>query len=89
MYKPLQGFIFSVLLGFSAMTLAAPVDINTASAQELAATIKGVGDKRAAAIIAYREKNGPFKSVDEIAKVPGLGPKVLEENRDNMTTGKK
>lgn len=66
---------------FSSVTYAGPVDINSADAQTLAKTIKGVGSKKAAAIVAYRETHGAFKSVNEIVKVKGIGHKLLEKNR--------
>lgn len=69
---------------FSAIAWAWSVDINTANANELAAGINGVGEKRAIAIVQYREKHGPFKSVDDLVKVKGVGPKLLEKNRDNL-----
>lgn len=53
-----------------------PVDVNTADAKTLS-TLKGLGMKKAQAIIKYREKNGNFKSVDELASVKGIGPKAL------------
>jgi len=55
----------SVLAGVA----AAAVNINTASKEELT-SLKGVGDKRAQEIIDYRKKNGDFKSVDDLEKVP-------------------
>lgn len=72
---------------FSALAWAAGVDINSADASSLAAGINGVGEKRAAAIIEYREDNGPFQSVDELTKVPGIGTKLLENNRENLLVG--
>ena|SRR3989338_7843139 len=53
-----------------------PVNINIADVKTLM-TIKGVGQKRAQAIIDYRTQNGPFKSVDDLAKVKGVGAKRL------------
>ncbi|MBI3783958.1 MAG: ComEA family DNA-binding protein [Deltaproteobacteria bacterium] len=60
------------------------VNINTASATELA-TLKGIGDAKAKAIIAYREKNGPFKTVDELNNVSGIGDKMLNNLRPQIT----
>jgi competence protein ComEA len=80
---------FAFLLGLSALVHAAPVDINTADAAVLAESIKGVGAKRAEAIIAYRKEHGPFKAVEDLAKVPGIGTKVVEQNRQNLTVGKR
>ncbi|MGH8119693.1 MAG: ComEA family DNA-binding protein [Gammaproteobacteria bacterium] len=64
------------------------VNINTADKAALM-LIKGVGEKRAEAIITWREQHGPFKSVDELASVSGIGPAIVEANRDNLTTGPK
>lgn len=58
----------------------ASVNINSASASEIAAALNGVGEKRAEAIVAYREANGPFKSLDDLQQVKGIGEKVLEKN---------
>ncbi|MFB2863911.1 ComEA family DNA-binding protein [Aeromonas sp. MdU4] len=57
------------------------VDINTATLAELT-SLKGVGDKKAQAIVDYREKQGKFTSVDQLADVNGIGPATLEANRD-------
>ena len=65
-----------------------PVDINSAGPQALAEAIDGVGLKRAQAIIVYREQNGPFDSVDQLVNVQGIGPKIVENSRGNLTTGK-
>ena len=54
----------------------AVVNINTASATEIA-TLPGVGAKMAARIIEYRQKNGPFKKVEEILETSRSGPYLL------------
>lgn len=64
----------------------AAVDVNTADAAALE-QIKGVGPARAAAIVKYRNENGPFTSVDELVKVPGIGEKSVEQLRDQVTAG--
>lgn len=53
------------------------VNVNKATATELAASLPGVGDKKAQAIIDYRKKNGKFKSAADLEKVPGLGQKSV------------
>ena len=63
------------------------VNINTADKQTLMTEIKGVGEKRAEAIIAWREQFGPFKSIDELAEVSGVGQSIVDKNRDVMTVG--
>ena len=63
---------------------AGPVNINTADAATLARELKGVGIKRAQAIVDYRSKNGPFKSADELGLVKGLGRKAIDTNRADI-----
>jgi competence protein ComEA len=62
------------------------VDINTADAWLLAA-LPGIGDVRAQAIVDYRHKNGPFRDVNELLNVEGLGAVTLENIRDLVTVG--
>jgi len=69
-------------------TAAAVVNINTATKEELT-TIKGIGDKRAQEIIDYRKKNGDFKSIDELEKVPGIGPGTMKQIRSQVTVSGK
>jgi competence ComEA-like helix-hairpin-helix protein len=58
-----------------------PVNINTADAATLAGSLRGIGRSKAEAIVAYRSENGPFKSVDDLVNVKGIGPKTLEQLR--------
>ncbi|MGY6040696.1 ComEA family DNA-binding protein [Aeromonas sp. AE23HZ002T15] len=57
------------------------INLNTASADELAA-LKGIGEKKAQAIVDYREKQGKFTSVEQLEEVSGIGPATLDANRD-------
>jgi competence protein ComEA len=75
----------ATLLLLSSTLLAEPVNINTADAATLASALEGIGASRAEAIVAYRTEHGPFKSVDELALVNGVGEKTLEANRENLT----
>ena len=61
-----------------------PIDINSADAKQIAKELKGLGIVRARSIVAYREKNGPFKSAQDLAKVKGIGKKMLQKNLDNI-----
>ena len=79
--------LFSMLLAVSTQVLAGQVDINTADAGTLASAIDGVGEHKAQAIVAHRQTNGPFASVDELANVKGIGVKTVESNRDALTVG--
>jgi competence protein ComEA len=60
------------------------VDINRADLEQLA-TLPGIGEKLAERINAYRETNGPFKTVDDLLNVKGVGPKMLEKIRPLIT----
>ncbi len=59
------------------------VNINTADAQTLT-KLKGIGPKKAEAIVAFRKANGAFKSVDQLADVKGIGAKTVDANRKNI-----
>lgn len=65
---------------------AGMIDINNANEAQLAQLAK-VGSKKAQEIIRYREANGPFKNVDELAKVKGIGEKTVEQNRERLLAG--
>jgi len=77
--------LLTVCLLIPTLLFAETVNINTADKESLMTAIKGVGEKRAEAIIAYREKNGPFKSLDELAEVRGVGSSIVEKNMDNLS----
>jgi competence protein ComEA len=66
------------------LAVAGPVNINTADAATLARELKGIGLKRAQAIVEYRREYGPFRSADELALVKGIGPKAIEANRADI-----
>ncbi len=59
------------------------VNINRASIPELTA-LKGVGERKAVAIVQYRNANGKFKSVDELTEVKGIGEKLVDANRKRI-----
>ncbi len=74
--------IFLSLL--SASALAGPVNVNTADAETIAAELDGIGITKARAIIAYRNANGPFQSVESLAAVTGIGERTLAINSANI-----
>ncbi len=65
----------------------AVVNINSATQKDFA-SLKGVGVKKASDIVSYRTKAKCFKSIDELAKVKGIGKKTVEKNRKNLVLGK-
>ncbi len=71
-------------LALSIGALAGPVDVNTADAETLAAELDGVGITKARAIVAYRNANGPFTTVESLTEVTGIGARTLELNRANI-----
>jgi competence protein ComEA len=86
--KRLRQYLSILLLLIPVLTFAAqPVDINQADAVTIAESMDGIGPKKAAAIIAYREANGPFKNVDELLNVKGVGRATLAKNRDRLMVG--
>jgi len=72
-----------LVLGLSSAAIAAePVDVNTATAEQLAEALNGVGEAKAEAIIEYREANGPFEDIDELINVRGIGMATVDKNRE-------
>jgi competence protein ComEA len=63
------------------------IDVNTATWVEWA-QLDGIGEALAERIVADREANGPFKSVDDLRRVKGIGPKTLARIRPYLTLGK-
>lgn len=61
-----------------------PININTATKEQLMA-LNGIGEKRAEAIVADRRENGPFRSVEDITRVKGIGDGILANIRNNIT----
>lgn len=86
-FRPVAAIVTALLLAGAAFAVHADkIDINRADATALAA-LNGVGPARAEAIVEYRRINGPFRSVEELTEVKGLGTFVLERNRDRLTVG--
>ena len=85
-------FILPMLALVSMLFIAAPaqagdrVNINSATIEELQ-SVKGIGPKTAAAIVAYRDAHGAFANVDDLEGVKGIGDKSLKKIEDELTTG--
>ena len=80
----IRKILLAVLLIVPSLLFAETVNINTANKETLTA-LKGIGEKRAEAIISYREKHGPFKAIEELVDVSGIGQSVLDDNRENLS----
>ena len=88
MKRMFMALALSVLAqGLLAVPAMAAVNINTATQDEFIALHKGLGPAKAQAIIDYRKANGPFKSVDDLKHVKGIGAKRLEKLRPELTVG--
>jgi competence protein ComEA len=73
-----------VVMDASATSENQKVDLNGADAVTLQKQLSGVGEAKAKAIVAYRDANGPFASVDELLEVKGIGKAILDRNRDKL-----
>jgi len=83
--KRLATLLGVLLLALTATaTMATPVNINTGTAAEIAEALSGIGEKKAQAIVADREANGPFKSADELTRVKGIGMATIGKNREDI-----
>jgi competence protein ComEA len=69
------GFLFTTAWA------AEPINVNTASAEEISENLKGIGPSKAQLIVDYREANGTFLHVDELVNVKGIGIKTIDRNR--------
>jgi competence protein ComEA len=83
MKKWILAALFLMLVTVPAAWATGPVNVNTASAEELA-QLGNVGPAKAAAIVAYREEHGPFRSIQELTRVTGIGERTVEMNLDRI-----
>lgn len=82
-----KAAILSLLLALAASVQAGPVNVNFADAETLAAELEGIGITKARAIVAYRNANGPFTTVESLAEVTGIGERTVAINRNNILLG--
>ena len=81
----IPGVLLACLLASTPATAAETIDINTATAEEFAAAMTGVGLKKGRAIVAYRDENGPFAAIEELARVRGIGSVTVDSNRHRIS----
>jgi len=72
------------LLTLPMLAFAGQVNVNTADAETIAAELNGVGLSKAKAIVEYRTKHGPFRSVDDLSLVKGIGERTVDKNRTDI-----
>jgi len=85
--KLFNSLLLTLLLSLPIIAFSADsININTADKEALMSVIKGVGDKKAEAIISYRKENGPFKSIDELTNIKGIGQGTIDKHREMLST---
>lgn len=72
------------IAALSVSAFAGPVNVNSADAITIAKELSGVGEKRAAAIVTYRDENGEFASLGDLEKVTGVGKTIVEANAESI-----
>ncbi len=77
--------LFSLFILPSSQVVASEVNINSADAAVLEASLVGVGPEKAEAIVQYREAHGPFASIEDLVNVKGIAERTIEKNRGNLT----
>ncbi|PXF31194.1 hypothetical protein WH50_11195 [Pokkaliibacter plantistimulans] len=82
--KVLKTLAAVAALTFPLFSFATPVNINTATAEELAKALNGVGQKKAEAIVAWRAEHGPFTSAEQLSEVKGIGEALIARNKDDI-----
>ena len=85
--KHFSSTLVAMLLMAPLVVSAEPVNINTADATAMAKALNGIGPAKAKAIVSYREKNGPFKTADQLAMVEGISQKLIDRNRSDIRLG--
>jgi competence protein ComEA len=84
--KILRRLLVVCLLLVPLVAISDPVvNINIAESERLVDELVGIGPQKALAIVRYRQQHGPFKQVDDLVLVSGIGAKTVEQNRSRMT----
>ena len=83
--KLLHTLFLTTILLFSSAAFAGKININDASAEQIASAMTGIGENKAKAIVDYRSSHGKFKSVQDLENVDGIGSKTVEKNKDKIT----
>jgi len=84
MTTAVRTLLFTILATGATASWCTPVNVNTADAATIASSLNGIGAVKAQAIVDYRQKHGPFRSVDELAQVKGISQKLINRNRSDL-----
>jgi len=85
--KTCQQILVLLAASLPLLAFAGPVNVNTADAETISAELKGIGLKKAKAIVEYRSKHGPFKSADDLSLVKGIGDRTIKAIRTDILIG--
>ncbi len=77
-------YLILLLTTLSFNVYAEPVNVNSADAKTIASNLKGIGIKKANAIVKYRNKHGAFKNIEDLGNVKGIGKKTIQKNRSDI-----
>ncbi len=83
--KLLHTLFLTTILLFSSAAFAGKININNASAEQIASAMTGIGENKAKAIVDYRSSHGKFKSVQDLEYVDGIGSKTVEKNKEKVS----
>jgi len=80
--------VFAMVISAFSLQASEALNINSADAATIEHKLKGVGAIKAQAIVKYRQQNGPFKSIEELVNVSGIGEKTLDKIRSQISVSK-
>lgn len=88
MFKRFFVFLFIIFFTlFSICSASVKININKAGVEKLM-ELKGIGKSYAQRIVEYREKNGPFKEINDLKNIKGIGEKIIIKNKDTISLEK-
>jgi len=83
-FNKLSLSVSALAIIFSSTLFASPININKASAAQIASALTGIGESKAKMIVSYRKANGKFKKIADLAKVKGIGMVTLKKNKGDI-----
>jgi competence protein ComEA len=83
--KLIHSLLLTVIFLFTSAAFAEKININTATAEQIASAMTGIGESKAKAIVEYRTTHGNFESIESLQNVDGIGAKTVDKNKDKLT----